>query len=223
MTAKEIIPLILSIFCFCCQRPSQKTIPAHKGEIKEITLGQKSTDTIPRISDKQEKEIYPFTMDSIWKYHSVSDITSGRSNRPFFYSYGLNKNLYYGFYCIYSRLYPLGPGVEIACVIVSFKPSKRWVRRDTSQKICELVVYDKLFRPEVASFGIGDKMSQIKEDFIKRIDNIYYYRNGDVLYCVESIQDTIRHYSVLYSCTDVEWDTLHRYVYKHFEQYEKYR
>lgn len=216
--------VILSVFVLCCQRPSQETMPAQDEKIKENVKEENFTDTIVRISDVHKEGDFPFTMDSLWKYHGDSDITSGRGNKPFFYSCGLEKDLYYGFYCIFSRLYyPLGPSVEIAHVIVSYKPSKKWMSRDTSQKICELTVYDKLFRPRVASFGIGDEMSQIKEDFVKRIDNIFYYRNGDVLYCVESVQDTIRHYRVLYSCVDFEWDTLHKHIKKHFEQYEKYR
>lgn len=219
MNMQKTYFFIIPVVFICCQRPSQNVSYVQKEIINEDFIEQENTDSLTIIP---EDEIQYLPMDSIWRYYNDSQTTSGRCNKPPFYLNDNTQNLYYGFYSIHSELSQRQLKI-IANFIVSFNPSKRWVSRDTSQKICVLFVLDKLFQPKVASFNIGDNISQITEDYIKKIDNIYFYSKGHVIYGIDENQDTIRQFVVLYSCTDFEWDTLHKHVKKHFEQYEKYR
>lgn len=218
---KKFFLLLPIVFC-CCQRPSQTISPIQGMIIEEDSIEYTKKNTLNQPVVIQEEKLQCIPMDSIWKYFDDALTTSGRCNRPPFYNYGMNKKLYYGFYCLIDKIPPKGQCIEIADVTVSYTPNKKWMSHDTSQRICELHVRDKFFRPKFASFHIGDKKSQITEKFIKEIDNIHYYHKDNALYCVELIQDTIRQYMILYSCIDFEWDTLHQYVYKHFKPYDRY-
>ena len=214
MTTIKYIFVFLPIIFLCCQQPSQSV------SLIQVEVVQEDTIEPQAILQKKESQFIP--MDSIWRFIDDSHTTSGRCNRPPFFSAGVGKDLYYGFYCLVDKISPRGQWAEIADISVSYKPNKRWMSHDTTQRICELFVFNKSFRPKFASFHVGDRKSQITEEFIKEIDNIHYYHKDNALYCVELIQDTIRQYMILYSCTVFEWDTLHQYVCKHFKQYDRY-
>lgn len=156
---------------------------------------------------------YLLPIDSLWKYYTPSMTTSGRCNRPKIFDDDSSKNLFYGFYCIFDTC--AGRTYEVAHIIVSYRKSPSWWSSDTTQKIREIIVMDKLFAMPIASFHVGEPIRCIKDKPVLKKGNYHCYSGEGCCYVVESQHDTIQQFFVFPSELMSDWNRLLKYVESH--------
>ena len=153
------------------------------------------------------------SMDIIRKYYH-NENTSGTMNKPkLVQGCYLKQDLYYGFYDLIDRKSELKPPI-VAKAIVSFEKIP-WNEDDDNQEILILIVKDKLFKCDPASFSVGDNVRQIDSSFSKQtsIENISYYQKGNCMVAVKLQGEIISKYIVwICNLSKVEISGIHSIV-----------
>jgi hypothetical protein len=167
---------------------------------KKLELNKKvfeNSTTNKIVSKNKMQHIDLLCIDSIFSYYPISDVTTGKSNKPKLLNNTdfVNKQNF-GFYNIIDRKSKLKPPI-IAKTIVTYE-KEPWRYGDKNQKVVVLIVRDKLFKYNPFSFTIGSNLKQIDSTFQKKtiIEDIYYYKKNDILLALQVKNEIIIKYVI---------------------------